>query len=200
MANKFLGQRVKRNEDPRLLTGNGKYVGDIVYPDMLYAAFLRSDYPHAKLNSIDTTEAKPIPGVIAVYTAEDLGEWWHPGPVLVPAPHSIPGCIANSRTQIPIVKDYIHHQGEVVAMVVATSRYIAEDATAAIYVDSDPLPVVENVEDALKPGSPLVHHDLDTNLATHVVQEHGSFERSKSESGFYIIPTDDHGSLYCWCD
>ena len=116
---------------------------------------MRSDYPHAKLNSVDVSAAKAMPGVVAVYTAEDLGDLWHPGPVLVPAPHSIPGITANSRTQIPIVKDFVRHQGEVIAMVVAESRYIAEDALAEIIVDADPLPVVENVMDALKPDSPL---------------------------------------------
>ncbi len=152
MEKKFLGQRIKRNEDPRILTGRAKYIADITYHDILHAAFLRSDYPHAKLNSVDVSAAKAIPGVIAVYTAEDLGDLWHPGPVLVPAPHSIPGITANSRTQIPIVKDFVRHQGEVIAMVVAESRYIAEDALAEIIVDADPLPAVENVEDALKPG------------------------------------------------
>lgn len=186
MAEKFLGQRIRRNEDPRLLTGSGRYIGDISYPGMLYAAFLRSDYPHAKLNRIDTTEAKAMPGVVAVYTAEDLGEWWHPGPILVPPPHSIPGCIANSKTQIPIVKDVVHHQGEVVAMVVAESRYIAEDACAAIYVDSDPLPVVVDLEKALDPDSPLVHEDIGTNLATHVIQERGSYKEAKAKADFCL--------------
>jgi len=186
VAQKYLGQRIKRLEDPRLLTGRGQYIGDINLPNTLHAAFLRPDYPHAKLNSIDTSAAKEMEGVIAVYTWEDLGELWHPGPVLVPAPHSIPGTVANSRTQIPIVKDKIHHQGEVVAMVVAENRYIAEDAIAAIYVDSDPLPAVENIEDALKPDAPLVHEELGTNLATHVKQERGNFEEAKAKADYCI--------------
>ncbi len=186
MAQKFLGQSIKRIEDPRLLTGRGQYIADVNLPNSLHAAFLRSDYTHAKLNSIDTSAAKEMEGVIAVYTWEDLGEWWHPGPVLVPAPHSVPGTIANSRTQIPIVKDKIHHQGEVVAMVIAENRYIAEDALAAIYVDSDPLPAVENIEEALKPGAPLVHEELGTNLATHVKQERGSFEEAKAKADYCI--------------
>lgn len=186
MAQKFLGQRIPRNEDPRILTGNARYIADITYPGMLHAAFLRSDYPHAKLNSIDISEAKAMPGVIAVYTADDLGELWHPGPILVPPPHSIPGCIANSKTQIPIVKEKIHHQGEVVAMVVAENRYIAEDACAAIYVDSDPLPVVSDLDTALDPDAPLVHEDIGTNLATHVVQERGSFKEARAKADFCL--------------
>jgi aerobic carbon-monoxide dehydrogenase large subunit len=186
VAQKYFGQPIKRIEDPRLLTGSGKYIGDIVYPGILHAAFLRSDYPHSKVNSIDTTEAKAMPGVIAVYTAEDLGDLWHPGPILVPPPHSIPGHVSNSKTQIPIVKDFVHHQGEVLAMVVAESRYIAEDALAVIYVDADPLPVVADLEEALKPSSPLVHEDLGTNLATHVVQEHGSFKEAKAKADFCL--------------
>ncbi len=186
MAEKYLGKSIKRNEDPKLLTGSGKYVGDITYPNILHAAFLRSDYPHAKLNSIDTSEAKAMPGVVAVYTWEDLGNLWHPGPVLVPPPHSIPGCVANSKTQIPIVKEKVHHQGEILAMVVAENRYIAEDALATIYVDSDPLPVIENVEAALKPGSPLVHEDIGTNMATHVVQERGSFKEAAAKADYVL--------------
>ena len=186
MEKKFLGQRIKRNEDPRILTGRAKYIADITYHDILHAAFLRSDYPHAKLNSVDVSAAKEIPGVIAVFTAEDLGDLWHPGPVLVPAPHSIPGITANSRTQIPIVKDFVRHQGEVIAMVVAESRYIAEDALAEIIVDADPLPAVENVEDALKPDSPLVHEELGTNLATYVRQERGNFSETKKKADYCI--------------
>lgn len=186
MEKKYLGQRIRRNEDPRILTGRAKYVADITYPNMLHAAFLRSDYTHAKINSIDTSAAKEMSGVIAVYTWEDLGEFWHPGPVLVPAPHSVPGITANSRTQIPIAKDKIHHQGEVVAMVVAENRYLAEDATAQIYVDADPLPSVENIEEALKPDAPLVHEELGTNLATHVKQERGNFEEAKLQADFCL--------------
>lgn len=186
MEKKFLGQRIKRNEDPRILTGRAKYIADITYHNVLYAAFLRSDYPHSKLNSIDTSAAREMPGVVAVYTAEDLGDLWHPGPVLVPAPHSIPGITANSRTQIPIVKDFVRHQGEVIAMVVAESRYIAEDALAEIFVDADPLPAVENIEDALKPDSPLVHEELGTNLATYVRQERGSFAEAKAKADYCI--------------
>lgn len=186
MEKKYLGQRVKRNEDPRILTGRGKYMADISYHNLLNAAFLRSDYPHAKLNSIDISAALEIPGVVAIYTADDLGDYWHPGPVLVPAPHSIPGMKNHAKTQIPIVKDIIHHQGEVLAMVVAENRYVAEDALASIFVDSDPLPAVENVEDALKPGSPFVHEDIGTNMATYVRQERGNFEECKKKADHVI--------------
>lgn len=186
MSQKFVGQRIKRNEDPRLLTGQGRFIDDIEYPDMLYAAFLRSDYPHARINSIDVTEALKRPGVHAVFTAKDLGEYWHPGPLLVPAPHSIPGVIFNARPQIPIAKDTIRHQGEVVALVLAESRYIAEDALADIIADLEPLPSIEDMEKALLPDSPLVHEDLDSNVAAHVKQERGNYAEARAKADFVI--------------
>lgn len=186
MTQSIVGQRIKRNEDPRLLTGQVRFIDDIEYPDMLYAAFLRSDYPHARVNSIDVSAALEHPGVHAVYTAKDLGDYWHPGPMLVPAPHSIPGVVFNSKTQIPIVKDMVLHQGDVLAVVIAESRYIAEDALADIVADLEPLPSVVDMEQALLPDSPLVHEDLGTNVAAHVEQERGNYAEAKAKADHVI--------------
>ena len=132
MSNQYIGQRIRRNEDPRLLTGQALFVDDVQMPGMLHAAFLRSDYAHARLRSIDVSAARAHSGVVAVYTAEDMGDFWRPGPLLVPAPHSIPGLIFNKRTQIPLVRDKARHVGEPLAVVIADSRYTAEDALADI--------------------------------------------------------------------
>ena len=105
MSNQYIGQRIRRNEDPRLLTGQALFVDDVQMPGMLHAAFLRSDYAHARLRSIDVSAARAHPGVVAVYSAEDMGDFWRPGPLLVPVPPSIPGLIFNKRTQIPLVRD-----------------------------------------------------------------------------------------------
>ncbi|MCK4899549.1 MAG: xanthine dehydrogenase family protein molybdopterin-binding subunit, partial [Anaerolineales bacterium] len=83
MTKKYIGKRIKRNEDPRLLTGQALFVHDVELSGMLHAAFLRSDYAHAYLRSIDVSEALKRPGVVAIYTAEDMGDDWKPGPPLV---------------------------------------------------------------------------------------------------------------------
>ena len=132
MPTKYVGQRIKRNEDPRLLTGQALFVDDVQIPGMLHAGFLRSDYAHARIRGIDASKARQRPGVIAVYTAADLGDFWKPGPLLVPAPHSIPDLIFNQRTQVPMARDKVRHAGEALACVIAESRYIAEIGRAHV--------------------------------------------------------------------
>ena len=182
MTTNLIGQRIKRNEDPRLLTGQALFVDDIELPGMLHAAFLRSDYPHARINKIDVSAARDHPGVVAVWTPEDLGEIWHPGPLLVPPPTVIPGAVFNKRTQTPMAKDKIRHQGEAMAVVIAESRYVAEDALTDIVVDMDSLDVVVDMEKALEPGSPLVHEDLGSNLASHIQQENGNYAEARARA------------------
>jgi carbon-monoxide dehydrogenase large subunit len=183
---KVIGKRVKRVEDPRLLTGQALFVGDVNLPGMLHAAFLRSDYAHAKLVSIDTSAAKEILGVVGVYTAEDMGEDWEPGPPLVSPPPTLENVIFNSRRQVPLVKDKVKHAGEIIAVVVAEDRYIAEDAVEEILFELDPLPVVTDLEKCLEADSPLVHEDLDSNLAAHLVQEKGDYEAAKKKADLVI--------------
>ncbi|MCL4562809.1 MAG: xanthine dehydrogenase family protein molybdopterin-binding subunit [Chloroflexi bacterium] len=186
METKYFGKRIQRNEDPRILTGQALFVDDVELPDMLHATFLRSDYPHARINSIDISAALARPGVIAVYTAKDMGDYWKPGPLLVPAPTAIPGVVFNKRTQVPMAREEIRHQGEPIAVVIAKSRYIAEDALADIVADLEPLDPVVDVEKALEPGSPLVYNDLGTNLASHVQQENGNYAAAAAQADVVI--------------
>ena len=186
MTYKVIGKRVKRVEDPQLLTGGALFVGDVNLPNMLYAAFFRSDYAHARIKSIDTSQAKEIPGVVGVYTAEDMGDAWEPGPPLVSPPPTLEDVVFNSRRQVPLVKDKVKHAGEIIAVVVAESRYIAEDAVEEIYVDYEPLPAVTDLEKCLEPGHTLVHDDLDTNLAAHLVQNKGDYEAAKEEADLVL--------------
>src|SRR3990172_8352664 len=86
MATRYFGQRIKRNEDPRLLTGQALFVDDVELPGMLHAAFVRSPYAHARIRRIDVIRALQSPGIVAVYTAADLGDYWKPGPLLVSPP------------------------------------------------------------------------------------------------------------------
>ena len=176
MATRYFGQRIKRNEDQRMLTGQALHVDDIDLPDMLHVAFYRSGYAHGRILDVDVAEARERPGVIAVYTAEDLGDYWRPGPLLVPPPPTIDRITFNARTHVPLAKDKVRLVGEPIVMVVAESRYIAEDAVADIWVDIEPLEAVVDLEQALHEAAPLIHEDLPSNLAAHVIQEKGDYE------------------------
>ncbi|MGD8996905.1 MAG: molybdopterin-dependent oxidoreductase, partial [Anaerolineae bacterium] len=186
MAEKYVGKRMTRTEDPLLLTGQALFVDDVQIPGMLYAAFLRSDYAHARLRSIDVSAAKERPGVVAVYTADDLGDAWQPAPPLVVPPPTIEDVVFHTRTHVPLVKDKVRMLGEPLAMVLAESRYIAEDALEDIMVDLEPLEAVVDLEEALEPGAPLVHDDLDSNLAAHLVQEKGNYAEARAQADLVI--------------
>ena len=150
-----IGQRAIRNEDARLLTGRALFVDDVHLPGMLHVAFLRSEHAHGRLRGVDVDVARRRPGVVAVYTAPDLGDYWKPGPLLVsPAPS--PGLVFNEATQVPLARDKVRHAGEPIAMVVAESRYIAEDALGELMVDIEPLSAVVDLERALRPDAARV--------------------------------------------
>jgi CO/xanthine dehydrogenase Mo-binding subunit len=171
-----IGARLRRNEDPRLLTGTALFCDDVALPGMLHVAFLRSPHAHARLGAIDSSRARAMVGVVGVFTAEDLGAYWKPGPLLVPPP-PVPDAVFNQRTQVPLAKGKVRHIGEPICAVVAVSRYVAEDALGEIDVDYEFEPAVGgDLEEALASGSPLVHEDLGTNLAAHVVQGRGDCE------------------------
>jgi carbon-monoxide dehydrogenase large subunit len=175
-----------RTEDPRLLTGQALFVDDVQVPGMLHAAFLRSDYAHARLTSIDVAAARERPGVVAVFTAEDMGAAWRPSPPNVSPPPGMPGVTFYSRTPVPLVKDTVKHAGEALALVIAESRYIAEDAVQDIWADLEPLDVVVDLETALEPGTTLVHDDLESNLAAHLVQEKGDYDAAREQADVII--------------
>ncbi|HRJ59431.1 MAG TPA: xanthine dehydrogenase family protein molybdopterin-binding subunit [Anaerolineales bacterium] len=185
MTTRYFGERIKRNEDPRLLTGQALYVDDVDLPDMLHAAFLRSPYAHAKINNIDVSQALQRAGVVAIYTAHDLGDYWKPGPLLV-SPPPVEGIIFNEKTQVPLAKDKVKFAGEPIVMVLAKSRYIAEDALADIQVDYEPLASVVDLELALDPGSILVHDEIDSNVAANVVQSKGDYDSAKKDAVLVI--------------
>ncbi len=176
-----IGESVRRNEDARLLTGRALFVDDVRLDGMLHVAFLRSQHAHARLSSVDATAARTRPGVIAVYTASDLGDYWRPGPLLVPPP-PIAGLVFNTCTQVPLAQDKLRHVGEPIAMVVAESRYVAEDALDDIVVEAEPLPAVVDLEAALAAGTPRVHDQLPSNLAAHAVQRKGDYARARAQA------------------
>jgi len=173
-----IGERVRRNEDARLLTGRALFVDDVRLEGMLHVAFLRSQHAHARLVRVDATAARSRPGVVAVYTASDLGDYWRPGPLLVPPP-PIAGLVFNACTQVPLARDKLRHVGEPIAMVVAESRYLAEDALDDITVDAESLPAVVDLEDALRHDAPRVHEHLPSNVAAHAIQRKGDYAEAK---------------------
>jgi len=164
---RYVGRPIRRREDPRLLTGRGTYVGDMALPGMAHAAVLRSPHAHARIRGIDVSEAATAPGVLFAGTAADLGPCARPLPLLNPAPTLRP------RMPSALAAETVRYVGEPVAVVVATSRYAAEDALERIRVDYEVLPAVADAARALEPGAPLVHDDLDSNLAARMVQKIG---------------------------
>jgi carbon-monoxide dehydrogenase large subunit len=195
VTTRSFGAPITRNEDGRLLTGQALFVDDVELPGMLHAAFLRSNVAHARIRSIDVSAARARPGITAVYTAEDLGKYWAPGPLLVPPP-PIADVIFNQRTQVPLAKDKVRHVGEPLAVVFAQSRYLAEDALADIVVELDPLPAVVDLEKALGDDSARVHDDVRRNVAAHVRQARGDFAAARSRADHIIARRFlyDHGA------
>jgi len=185
METRQIGRPLTRNEDPRLLTGRALFVDDVELPGLLHAAFLRSPHARAKINGIDTSAAKARPGVVAVITAEDIGEYWRPGPLLVPPP-PIRDLVFRQRSQVPLAKGEVRHLGEPIVMVVAESRYIAEDAVGDIVVDYDPLQAVGDLEAALRPDSPRVHEDLQDNIAADARQTKGDYAAARARATHLI--------------
>ncbi len=173
MTTQIFGAPITRQEDHRFLTGTGTYIDDIDLPDMLHAAILRSPHAHARIRSIDTSQASRLDGVQAVLTYNDLGSLAGPLPLLIPHP-----ALTHPHTQQALAGDIVRYAGEAVAMVVATDRYIAEDALALIDVDYEPLPVISpaNLAEATAPDTPLVHGDTPNNIAAHLVQHVGDVD------------------------
>ncbi len=155
---KFIGKNLKRVEDPRLLTGNGQYIDDIVVPNMAHAAVLRSDHAHARIKRIDTSKARALPGVILVMTGEEAKKVTGPTAQFA-SPPVVQYCIAVDR---------VRHVGEAVVAVVAESRYIAEDACDLIEIEYEDLPVVIDPEAAMKStGDAVLHPDRGPSNVAH---------------------------------
>lgn len=155
---RFVGQRVARKEDLRFLTGHGTFVDDVVVPGTLHAAFVRSDAARGRIVSIDASEATTIPGVRAVYTVGDLAPLVQD--YLVDDEHDA------GRPWRILADGDVRCVGEPVVMVVADSRYLAEDGVQAVVVDIDPEKPLVDYAEALAEGAPLVHPDRDSNLLT----------------------------------
>ena len=154
----IIGSSVKRIEDPRLLQGLGRYVGDVRLPGMLHAAVLRSPHPHARLRRIETADALKLRGVVAAFTATDLGPVGKIPVRLGPRPSLL------ASLQPPLATDRVRYVGEPVVLVVAADRYAAEDALDGIAVDYDPLPCVADAHRSMEAGAPILHEAVGSNV------------------------------------
>ncbi len=181
----YLRARVPRNEDARLLTGRALFVDDVQLPAMLHVAFVRSEHAHGRIIHIDASAARLRPGVHAVYTAADLGDYLKPGPILV-SPPPIPNLVFHGCTQLPLAKDKVRHVGEPMAMIVAESRYLAEDAIRDVIVEIDPIDAVVDLEKGLAADAPLIHEHLTSNLAAHVIQRKGNYASAKAKADIIV--------------
>jgi carbon-monoxide dehydrogenase large subunit len=167
---KFVGQSLKRTEDPRLIQGLAHYVDDIKLPDALHAVFLRSIYAHARIKNIDTSAAEKLPGVVAVYTGKDISHKIGP----VPCGASIPDLKVPDHRVLATNK--VYWVGHPLAVVIAESQYIARDAVDVIQVEYDELPPVLDEEKAADPKSPLIHDKIGSNVAYKMSAGEGDIE------------------------
>ena len=178
----YRGARVRRKEDPRLITGSSTYVDDLNLPNMLHASFVRSPYAHGILKGIDASEALAVPGVIAVYSADDLRDVM---PLHFPPP---PGEAGEAITEeieaesifVPQITalaiDKVRFVGEPVAVLIAESKAIAEDAISLVYLDIEPLNAVVNPYDAMADGAPLLYDQVPNNVSVIEATVHGDVE------------------------
>jgi aerobic carbon-monoxide dehydrogenase large subunit len=155
-----IGTPMKRKEDPRMITGRSRYTEDIHIPGTLHAAIVRSPEAHAAITSIDVSAAKERPGVVAVFTGEDLAEDFAAGLAMVWAP---PGVEMRTPDHWPLKRGQVKHVGDPVAVVVAATRGQAYDGAEDVIVEYDPKPAVVDPEKALEDGSPLVWESFGTN-------------------------------------
>jgi len=156
---RLFGARVKRREDPRLITGEARYLEDIQLPGMVHAAVLRSSYAHARIRRIDTTKAARLPGVVGVFTGSDFKDL-NPLPCAWQA-----GGVKNNVTTPRVLEiDRVTFTGSGIAVVVAEDRYVAEDALGLMDVEYEPLPVVTDAEKAIQPGGVQLHENAPNNI------------------------------------
>ncbi len=153
----FIGQVVRRKEDPRLITGRGTYTENLKLPGMLHAVFVRSPFAHARITRVDAAAALALPGVVRVLAGADVPE------LVIRDAWGVPGADVKVPPHPALAADTVRFMGEPVAVVVAESRYQAEDAAELVEVDYEPLPAVAGTKEALAPDAPQIHESVPGN-------------------------------------
>ncbi|MBC8075594.1 MAG: molybdopterin-dependent oxidoreductase, partial [Chloroflexales bacterium] len=172
---KMVGQSLKRREDPKLITGKGNYLDDIKLHGMLHACVVRSPYAHARITKIDASQAMALPGVVAVFTGEDMLD-------INPLPCAWQAGRVTNNANMPraLAVGTARFVGDAVALVLAENRYIARDALDLIVVDYEPLPVVVDAVQATQPGAPQIHE----NAPNNIVMEWDAGDKAKTDAAF----------------
>ncbi len=176
-----VGQSVRRKEDARLLTGNTNWTDNIQLPGALHMVFVRSPHAHAKITRVDLSGALAMPGVVAAYSAADLGE---ANPKVICVWPVVDDIVMPEFPALAI--DEVRHGGDCVAVVLATERYLAADAAEAVEVDYEPLPAVIDMEAALADGAPLVHADKGTNKCYSMSYPCGDYAKAAAEADVVV--------------
>jgi aerobic carbon-monoxide dehydrogenase large subunit len=160
VAEKYVGRAMRRKEDPRMITGRGRYIDDIALPGMLWLTIVRSPEAHASITSIDTSAARERPGIFGVFTGEDLVDHLAAPMAMVWNP---PGVEIKNPPYWPLARGEVKHVGDPVVAVVGWDRYAVVDAAEQVIAEYEPKPVVTDPEQALEDGSPLVWEQFGTN-------------------------------------
>jgi carbon-monoxide dehydrogenase large subunit len=179
---KFVGQRLRRKEDPPLIQGKGQYVDDIKLVGTLHSHVVRSPEAHARILSIDTSAAKARPGILGVFTHEDMSDLLAPLPMAwVP-----PGVEVKTPENWPLSKDKVCHVGDAVVLIVGVDKYAVVDAAEDVLIEYEPLPVVIDMEKALEPDSPVIHEQFGTNKSYEWSLGGGDIEAGLAEADVVI--------------
>src|SRR6266852_9058735 len=189
----MIGRRIKRREDPRLLRGKGQYIADLRLPGMLHAAFVLSIYAHARVLDVDISVAQHMPGVVAIFknpACSPLDIEFARLPSLFPHP------ALKAVTQQPLSRE-VAHVGEPVVMVIADSRYHAEDACEAVEVSYEPLAAAASIQAAMAEDAPLTHSWMQSNLAARFQQNAGDAEGALEEAPVVVSMELDIGRVSC---
>ncbi len=177
-AETFIGKPLRRREDARFLRGKGQFVDDVMLPDMAWCAFVRSPHAHAHIRSVAVDEVRQLPGVLLTLTAED---WKRAGHGELTVVHPMPfsdGRAMNDAPRPAFAQGKVRHVGDIVAAVVAESRFAAEEAAAAVAVDYEALPSVSDLRSAVAAQAPLLHEQFGTNLVFEV--ERGDAQKTEA--------------------
>lgn len=199
----YIGKPLARKEDKRLVTGQGRYLDDIVVPGALHVSFVRSPHAHARILGISADAARDLPGVTGVFTGEDLDKWTNRLRLAPP----IEGLHPTEIATLPIGKVRFH--GDPVAVVVARDRYVAEDAAELVEVEYEVLPAIASLEGAFAPDAALVDETLPSNLVSHQTFSAGNVAQRRGEAhavveaSFYQhrqthVPMETRGCAAVW--
>ena len=180
----YLGQPLKRFEDAKLITGNGRFINDISLPDMLHAVVVRSDHAHARIRSIDVSAARELAGVVEVLTGEDLAGALPNIPIRAMGDRAIE--VFNPPEHPVLAQGKVCYVGQPVAVVVATDPYLARDGADLVAVDYEVLPPVIDPDIAADEATPVIHPDIGTNVAMRSVQEGGDIEAAFSQADHVV--------------